>query len=318
MNFASLDAATQKTAHNCPHTSISDSSTLFPSCNSDDHLALLVIDNAYCHAVVAMQGAQLLRMRVRDDQDLLWLSPNAIFKAGKAIRGGIPICLPWFGPHAHDPHKPQHGFARTVDWHLHAASALDTGATELTWTLDFDPHSPQSQPNAGLFPHAFHAQIVMTLGATVSLQLSIENNSTQPMPLSWAAHSYLPVHDLAAAKVEGLAQCTYLDNTQTNQRFIQTGELTFDSELDRQYINVPEQQCLIEPQSRITVTGRNCNSAIVWNPGPTRAKHMLDVGTDNHLHFICIERGNTADNSLSLTPKSVHTATMTITGHRTL
>ena len=291
--------------NNCPFVSIQSSSRLFPQHASTADLPLLQIESPLCSAVVAIQGAQLLSHQLISGSDLLWLSPNAIFKPGKSIRGGIPICLPWFGKHA-DADKPQHGFVRNEDWQLQHASTNSENEVTLIWK--FSNYSSQPHP---LFPWRFDARLTMILGESIRFSIEVINRDSTPMPLTWALHSYHPVSDLTEAKIDGLEKCEYLDNTQGLLRFPAEDNIAFGSEFDRIYLNVPEIQN-IRTEPPIRVQGNHCHSAIVWNPGIKVAEQMVDIGLDHYDEFICLERGNTADNALLLKAGDSHRADICI------
>lgn len=304
----------------CPQLQLSDSCSLYPDRQHAAALSLLKVKNDRCEAVISVQGAQLLSFQPAHGKPLLWLSPKAIFQPGKAIRGGIPLCLPWFGPHADDPSKPQHGFARNRDWTLLDAEAVDTGTTRLVWELRYpDPVADRSPPADPLLAGAFRAQLVMVLSDRIDLELEVENTGNQAFPLSWALHSYHPAADIAAAAVSGLEECEWWDNadraTPAGQKVkqLQSGAVAFNGEVDRVYINVPAAQQLHCGGDTLTIRGKNCASAVIWNPGAALATSMADVGAEHYQEFVCVERGNTAENSCQLAPGEIHRAWLTIT-----
>lgn len=296
----------------CPHLQLTDSQGVFPDRVQDAALAMVTVRNDRCRATVAIQGAQLLTFHTTAGDSLLWLSPKAIFQPGKAIRGGIPLCLPWFGPHPSDASKPQHGFARNRDWALLDAEAVDSGTTRLIWELSY----PSSSPLESLFDGQFSAQLIMTLTDRISLELTVHNTGKVAFPLSWAWHSYHPVADLAVAEVSGLDQCDYWDNAKTaqvkpSQKQHQTGNVRFSGEVDRVYVNVPPTQQLHCGPDTLTATAENCPAAILWNPGATLAANMADVG-QHYEEFVCLERGNAAEHTQRLSPGDVHRARLDI------
>lgn len=293
------------TLENCDYVTLTSSDCLFTETDHSSPIPLLQVTSPLCHAVIAPQGAQLLSHRSEDGRDLLWLSPKANFAAGKSIRGGIPICLPWFGKHP-DSKKPQHGFARNEEWQLLQATNDNTGKVELTWLLNQHATAPHA-----LFNWTFNAQLVMTLGRKIKMRLHVTNLDSTPMPLSWALHSYHPVSELSRVKITGLDGCDYLDNTHQLERFSQQGDICFDGEFDRIYLSVPASQT-IETTDPIRITGEQCYSAIVWNPGAERAAAMIDIGSENYTGFVCLERGNASDNAVTLQPGETHQACITI------
>lgn len=275
--------------------------------SSGPALPLLLINNQYCEAVVALQGAHLLEFTPHKGEPLLWLSPNAIFEPGQAIRGGIPICLPWFGVNQLDPEKPKHGFLRNRDWQLSRVATTDSGATQLTLSFNYEKLEPE------LFEFPFSVELNITLSDSLEMSITTINTGHDSMPFSWALHSYHPVANLADVRIEGLDGARYLDNTQGLAPAIQKGAISFSGELDRAYENVGATQ-LIKSTPAITVTGENCDSAIVWNPGGDNAATMADVGPGNHEQFICLERGEAFGDARALDAGESRTSNVTIKG----
>lgn len=253
-------------------------------------LPLLQISNQCCDAVIALQGAHLLEFSRKDRTHLLWLSPNALFAKGKAIRGGIPVCLPWFGVNRQDPSKPKHGFVRNQDWQLTAIHERDPETTELVFGYT------ANKADLKLFPHAFSAQLTLRLSQQIDIQLEVSNHSDSDAEISWALHSYHPVDNLTHVRVTGLAGLNYLDNLQGLKPVQQDGDIRFHGEVDRVYESVPATQQIIDTQ-HLTISGENCPTAIVWNPGAENAAAMTDVGEEIHQQFICVERGAAFANS---------------------
>ena len=269
-------------------------------------LPLLLIDNKHCRAVIAMQGAQILEFTPKGAAPLLWLSPNAIFSPGAAIRGGIPVCLPWFGVNQQDPEKPKHGFARTRDWELVALAQTDTDTTTLLLAFDYQAEQPH------LFSYPFRAALKITLGKQLTLDLTIANCGSKNMPLSWALHSYHPRSDLAETQVEGLQNRNYLDNTDAlkTKRQADPG-ISFTGEVDRVYESVGGTQS-ITGKPQITISGTCSETVIVWNPGAANAAHMSDIGAGGEQEFICVERGAAFGDSWRLAPGESRTGQLTI------
>lgn len=292
----------------CDHLLPRPAASLYP--NAADDFQLLLVENPHCSAIIALQGAQLLSFSPAGGRDLLWLSPNATLETGKAVRGGIPLCLPWFGVNQRNPGKPKHGFARTSRWQLEEAIAEDDESTTLLLGLRQFSQSPHP-----LFEFAFEASLELRCSDALALTLKIKNCSHGTMPLSWALHSYHPVDDLAATAVSGLDGTRYLDNTRGLAPDQQHGDVTFAGELDRVYLAVGREQT-IQGSPAIRVRGDNAPSAIVWNPGAELAAGMGDLGPDMHLEYICLERGAAFDDEQSLAPGEAMCATVVISAAR--
>ena len=274
---------------------------------SSPALPLLHISNQSCEAVIALQGAHLLQFKPHSGAELLWLSPNAIFAEGTAIRGGIPVCLPWFGVNQKDPSKPKHGFVRNQDWQLSEVHEPDPHITELVFTFE------SSTEDLTLFPHPFSAQLHIALSNEIELKLTLHNRSASNAEFSWALHSYHPVANLSSTAVAGLSGLNYLDNLQGLKPTLQDGNIRFNEEVDRVYESVPAAQKILG-QPAINICGQNCETAIVWNPGAENAAAMSDVGEGIHQQFVCVERGAAFGNSWVLAPGESRQATLQITG----
>ncbi len=256
-------------------------------------LPLLKVDTPLCNAVIALQGAQLLEFTPRNGEPLLWLSPRCRFEPGSALRGGVPICLPWFGINRRNPSAPKHGFARNRDWQLTRVDMLATGVCILILELE--------SPAGADFDRHFHAELRLELGNSARLILNISNRDEHPMVCSWALHSYHPVSSLADARVPGLTGREYVDNLQGLTVARQTEELVFISEVDRVFPGVDD-PLVIQGQPRIALRHHNCPSVITWNPGAVNAAAMADVGPGGEQAFICVERGAVLDEEWTLAP----------------
>src|SRR5262245_2866948 len=143
-------------------------------------LPIAQIRNAYAAATVSLHGGQVLAFQPHDQDPVLWVSEQSLYQSGKAIRGGIPVCWPWFGPHPSDPAKPAHGFARTSLWSVLSAAALADGATQIRLRLADGDISP------ALWPYAFELRMVVTVGAELKAELIARNPGTTPYTYSGA------------------------------------------------------------------------------------------------------------------------------------
>ncbi len=271
--------------------------------DATDALPLLIIDTPTCFAVISFQGAQLLEFQPKGDQPWLWLSPLANFRHGQAIRGGIPVCLPWFGVHQEDPNKPKHGFVRDRIWQL---SHIDESPDKLDIVLDFSYDG--SEP--ALFATAFSCQLRFCLDDALSIELQLNNDSSEAQLFSWALHSYLAVNAIADTRISGLNKQHYLDNTQQLKTFMQAGHIVFSGEVDRVYQACESAQTL-ETHHHLTISGKHCPSCIVWNPGEDLALQMQDV-QQHFKDYVCVERGCSFEDSITLRPNQRFNSTMHI------
>jgi glucose-6-phosphate 1-epimerase len=258
-------------------------------------LSALLIENTFCRATVTLQGAQLLAFTPQGGRPLLWLSERAMLAPGKAVRGGIPLCFPWFGPHPDDAAKPAHGFARNRLWQLEAARAAADGGHVLRLALEDDAAT------RALWPHAFRAELELQLGRQLQLQLTVSNRDPQPVSFSFALHSYFPVGDIAQVGVQGLDGVPYIDQLEPSRALrVQQGDIKFVAETDRIYLGAAGHYRIVEADRVLTVTAENCHSAIVWNPWQEKTTRLADMAGDAWRRMLCVECGNAESDRVTL------------------
>jgi glucose-6-phosphate 1-epimerase len=288
----------------CDFLTLTDNTQLYPN-HPGSGLPLLHINTDQCQAVLALNGGQLLSFKPNGGDELLWVSPNCRFSAGTSLRGGIPLCLPWFGPHPSDPQQPNHGIARTQPWTLQAAQRDAQGRAVLT--LGFTHRADAS------FDHDFSAELTLTLGASVSLCLTLNNHSNTAFNASWVMHTYFAVSDISQVTVDGLDGCQYTDKVAGGTRLTQQGPLTFAGEVDRVYEGVLHDISVSDATRRLAIKSQGCPSVVAWNTGATLAAQIADIGPDNHRGYACLERGACAGDAWRLPPGESQQAQMSIT-----
>jgi glucose-6-phosphate 1-epimerase len=244
---------------------------------------------------------------------VLWMSAHSYFQADKPIRGGVPICFPWFGPHATNRRAPAHGFARLADWTLEDARLDGDGAVVLTFT--------RSHRDVGslVWPHPFRIAHRIRIGATLTMSLDVENAGSEAFVFEEALHSYFVVADVARVTVGGLHRTEYLDKMAGSARTRQDDELiSFSRETDRVYLDTPATCVIHDPGlgRRISVAKSSSASTIVWNPWIEKARAMPDFGDDEWPGMVCVETGNVRPSSVQLAPGDRHTMTAEITVDR--
>lgn len=266
-------------------------------------LVIARINNIHAQASIALQGAHVMTFQPRGEHPVIWLSPAAKLAPGKSIRGGVPVCWPWFGPHASESGFPAHGFARTVPWQVVASEALAHGSTRVTFEL------PQSSIPSGQWPHACRVRNIVTVGKDLTVELVTENTGNSAFEIGEALHTYFVISDVDAARINGLEGAAYLDKVDNMQRKIQAGAVTINTEVDRLYVNT-EAECLIEDtgfKRRIRIAKRGSRSTVVWNPWLEKAAKMGDFGSDSgYRGMVCVESVNAAENVVSIPPGASH------------
>jgi len=250
-----------------------------------------------------LQGAQVTAWQPAGERPVIFTSPNAAFEPGKAIRGGIPIIFPWFGPSRHAPAAPQHGFARTAMWHLDRVER--PGAASLTLTLSLGDGDVGSR----VWPERFRAIYDVTFAPTLSLRLAVQNRATHVITFEEALHSYYAISDATNVAISGLAGTAYIDKTHGGRRERQAATLIdFEAETDRVYLDTPS-RCVIEDRGwsrRILIEKIGAASTVVWNPGGDKARTMADLGDPAWRDMVCVEAGNIADNEVGLAAGGEH------------
>ena len=271
------------------------STQLYPSQHQpgDAGLPMLLVENRQARAVIALQGAHVMSFQPKGQREMLWISPKTLFESGKPIRGGIPLCLPWFGPHSEDK-TWLHGFARTRQWTLVGSNTLADGATRLVLELSGEATL------CALWPHDFLFHLEIVVGKTLRLEMTVENRGQAPAPLAFAFHTYFAVPDVAQAVISGLEGTSFIDKTDNLARKTQQGEFTISAMTDRVYLDVPAKQRIKSEDGAITIESPS-RCAIVWNAWHND-KNIGDIGEGNHVGYVCVERGDVADHAVTLAP----------------
>lgn len=261
---------------------------------------VLTIHHSTCHARVALHGAHVMEWAPIGQSPVLYLSPQAELEPGKPIRGGIPVCWPWFGPNPEDASKPMHGFARIRQWSLHRASESEEGV-KLSFVLCSDSSTHEH------WPHDFQAHIVMHLGTRLEVSLETINTSGSPITLAEALHTYLTVGDIKQVTVKGLADTGYLDTVGERTMRHQTGDITFDREVDRQYVSAGSVTVEDPALGRtITIEKEGSQTTVVWNPWIEKSKRLADLPDEAFNQFLCVEAANAGDALVTVAPGEKH------------
>jgi len=263
---------------------------------------IIHISNAHATASIALHGAHLTHYAPHGQPPVIFTSKAAIYKAGKPIRGGIPICWPWFGAHPDAEKKlSAHGYARSSFWILETVSS-DPDGTRLTFSLP-----PQNNSK-------LHATLEFLIGKTLDLKLTTTNLGEKPVMFSEALHSYFAVSDAQKVELHGLDGRSYLDSTQTPEpKKKQHGPVRFPDEIDRIYTS-GDPLDIEDPkkQHRISIKKSNSQSSIIWNPGEMKGRALVDLENSEITQFICAESGNVREQSINLAPGSAHSLTLRI------
>jgi len=283
----------------------------------------LLVDELVCWRVrtpqaellVAQQGAQILSYRRTGEPPLIWLSEQAAFRRGQPVRGGVPLCWPWFGDLARNPPEvqalspgeaPFHGLARNLDWQL-ADSDAQPEAVQLAFVLT-------PPPGLAGWPGATELRLEIRLDDRLSLRLISHNRGSAPVVLSQALHSYFAVSDIRAVRVHGLDGCPYIETLQDWQERRQEGALSIAAETDRIYLELPAHLTLLDEgwQRRLHLQTQGSRSAVVWNPWQDKAQRLSQFAGDAWQRMLCIETANVLRDVVRLDAGQSHSLQLTL------
>jgi glucose-6-phosphate 1-epimerase len=266
-------------------------------------LVLAHVTTPNAEAMVCFQGAHLMRWDPAGGGPVLFLSPRNELKRGKAIRGGVPVIFPWFGPRSDGKPGPQHGFARTSEWEL-VFAALAGEDVHLTFTL-----GPSEVSRSYGFDH-FRVAYRMIIGRTLTLELTVANDAGAVFEYEDALHSYYAVADVERAAIAGLGGTEYLDKRDDARRKVQAaGAMTLTGATDRTYLNT-EATCVVEDVTggrRIVIEKAGSRSTVVWNPWAELTAAMADMEPDGWRRMLCVETANASENAVTLGQGESHT-----------
>ncbi|MGN6555781.1 MAG: D-hexose-6-phosphate mutarotase [Verrucomicrobiota bacterium] len=251
------------------------------------------IQTASSTAEIYVYGAQVTGFQKRGEPPLLFMSRLSHFTAGKAIRGGVPICFPWFGPCEGDV---MHGFARITQWEIISTAAEPKGGATLRLRL---PETPASVA----WPQ-FKTEFVVTVTDTLTMELITTNLSAdRDLDFENCLHTYFAVGDIRDVSIAGLKSVHYLDKADKGTRKQESEDaIRITKETNRTYLDTSSTVEIHDAKfgRKIRVAKSGSNSTVVWNPWTTQL--MPDFAVEEHQHMVCVESGNVASSKLSLAP----------------
>lgn len=264
-------------------------------------LPLVEIGNARASARVSPYAGQVLGYRPSGaGDDLLFVGDRAYFEAGKAIKGGVPICWPWFGADPEGKGRPAHGFVRSLPWRLSGTEAVDVGTTRVTLEIEDD------EATRALWPYPFQLRLDVTVGATLGVVLTTRNPGGTPFLLTQGLHAYFKTGDATRAVVLGLDGCRYIDKAAGANDAVrhQQGPVTVGAEVNRIYEGVGPELAIEDPAlgRRVRIRGRNSRTCVVWNPWVETARAMDDLYDEDYKRFVCVETVNAASEVVEVAP----------------
>lgn len=248
------------------------------------------IKNQSATALISLHGGQILSFKpIEVEEDLFFLSSKSYYSDGKAIRGGVPVCWPWFGPDPKGLQRPNHGFVRSHLWTIVSTATTDTETkVSLQFLERYKKEKTWRQP--------FALTLEITIGTTLGLKLITHNTGDKPFSITQAFHSYFHVGDIDQVQVSGLEGRNYFDKLDQGTEKSQASTLTPSEEIDRIYTDVKNELIINDPvfKRKIQISSPNNETVVVWNPGQKTSRTIADLKNKAYKQFICVETGNIA------------------------
>jgi glucose-6-phosphate 1-epimerase len=270
-------------------------------------LPRIAITTPAATAEIYLHGAHLTSWRPAGSEEVIFLSGQSSWAAGHAIRGGIPVCFPWFRNKVDDPKAPSHGFVRTKAWTLDSIACEGKVATVSLSTASDDA-------TRAWWPYDFHLTHRLTIGPALVQELVMHNTGSVPLRFEEALHTYYRVGGAENVVITGLDGVTYLDNTDANKEKRQEGDIVFTAQTDRAYMDTTHAVEILDPvlRRRVRLEKKDSRTTVVWNPWSTGAKTMADLGDDEWRTMACVEASNMRALGVDLAPGEQHTMKTTI------
>ncbi len=250
---------------------------------------------------VALQGAQVLEWTpTGESTPVVWVSDAAVYQTGKGVRGGVPVCWPWFG--AGEAGKPAHGFVRTKLWSVAASGVNETGPWLRLTTSD-------DEATRALWHHAFNLSLTVTLGKSLHIALTTDNTGNSDFSISEALHTYFAIGDVDKVRVTGLDQTHYLDKVLGMSRHQQVGDVTIVGEVDRVYVDTTSEVSIVDIAlaRRIEIHKAHSSATVVWNPGSEKEKGFADMCEGDYRRMLCVESGTAGGDLVTIPAGEAHT-----------
>jgi D-hexose-6-phosphate mutarotase len=266
-------------------------------------LQRLVIHTMQADAEIYLHGAHVTQFQPKGQKPALFMSAKSLFEPGKPIRGGVPICFPWFGARQDGQPGSPHGFARLVEWEL-------VSAEQTSDVVEIHLRLVSGVTTRALWTGEFEADYRVRIGTTFGLELQVRNTGNQPLRIEEALHTYLAVSDAKQVSIEGLAGVSYFTAVGTPRTETEAAApIRITAETDRVYLNTQSTCVAHDPgwQRQLVVEKNGSNATVVWNPWIAKAKAMPDFGDDEWPVMLCIETCNVRENAVTIAPGQSHT-----------
>jgi glucose-6-phosphate 1-epimerase len=261
---------------------------------------ILVVEHPAATGRIALNGAHVTDWIPEGHDPVLFMSADALLETGKPIRGGIPVCWPWFGPNPTDSSKPAHGFVRQMTWEVDVARETEAGVDVVLKLSD-------SADTKALWPHAFSARLHVHMGASLQVTLQVTNTSDAAWSMTGALHTYFNVEDVRKVTIHGLHGTQYVEGRLSPDKRPQHGTIVIDQEVDRMYIS-DATVIVHDPlwKRELVIEKAGSLATVVWNPWIEKSKRLTDLPDEAYPEFLCIEAANAGEDVVTLQPGQEH------------
>lgn len=287
-------------------------------------ITVATLSNRYGTAEISLYGAHILSYTPEGEENVLFMSSASAFETGKPIRGGIPVCFPWFGPRFDNPTLPQHGFARTSTWKIVSFEDAPEGSTLALGLTD-------TEESRKLWPYRFAVALAVSVGERLTVTLSVTNTGDEPFSFTDALHTYFRIPNIGTARVAGLTGTEFYDRVGAGApaaggepwpKKKEAGAIAFTGETDRVYLSDNDRK--IESVGAgsggtagkgfksVTVRSEGFPDSVVWNPGETKGEAIADLGSGEWRKFVCVETGAVFTHAVTVEPGTTMYQAMTI------
>jgi glucose-6-phosphate 1-epimerase len=268
-------------------------------------LPKVVVSAVEASGEMYLHGGHVTSWKPRDAKEVLYLSPNSQFQEGRAIRGGIPVCFPWFGDKADDPTAPAHGFVRTREWRL---ESIELSGRDVVVAMSIESDDDMRK----WWPFDFRLICRASFGLQLKVELVVTNTGASRFSFEEALHAYFSVGDAETSFVRGLDATRFIDKTDNRVENTQSDDVRFSSETDRVYLDTAHELQLCEPSAErtLTVQKENSHTTVVWNPWSEKSAALKDLGPGEWKNFVCIETTNVTPFAVELEPGESHSMAM--------
>jgi glucose-6-phosphate 1-epimerase len=283
-------------------------------------LEAIKIEHPLFTATLLLQGAQLIEFTPIDrTNNLLWLSDTVEYTKGKPLRGGIPICWPWFGNLAQNPEviqdqiqKPAdaHGFVRSLPWQV-------VSINESSHQVDIVLALTSDEKSKALWPFEFTLEAHFSFSKKLKVELTTTNTGSKAFAISQALHTYLPTTDIAKTYIHNAHNARYIDALDNWKEKKQIGRIGFSEETDRLYFfttkanTVPHYELRVEsPKQQLLLKNTQSQSAVIWNPWINKSKQLSQFQPEDYQRMLCIETANVMGDHKVLAPNQKQRLTL--------